>query len=314
MRKAKFVAALLTLFTGNLALAQGPDPAAPDSTAPGSAATSTTRSNDPDLDGIRAGSKDFVDAYNKGDAAAIAGMWTETGDYVDGAGNTFVGRQAIEKSYADFFAASADAKLQLNIDSLKALSDTAAVECGTSTIEVPPVAAVVGRYEAIHVKVDGRWQMASVRDVVIQTNVAEQNLSDLNFLIGTWIAEEHGNKIESVCRWISDDSFIKRDYTTTYFDGTQTSGLQLIGWNPQGGYIQSWTFSPDGGYAVGVWMPTEAGWSAQMQGMTGSGISTTSVNLFRRLDDNAYVWQSFDRTVGGVAIDDTNEVVIKRQP
>ena len=51
-----------------------------------------------------------------------------------------------------------------------------------------------------------------------------------------------------------------------------------------------------------------------MQGMTGDGVSTTSTNLLRRLDDNAYVWQSVDRTVGGVTVSDTEEVVLRRQP
>ena len=299
---------LLALFVGNVAFAQEPDAA-----AAASDATSAALSSDPSLDEIRAGSQAFVDAFNKGDAAAIAGMWTLNGEYIDGAGNLFAGREAIEKSYADFFRENTGAQLQLNIDSLKAISGATAIEHGTSLVEVPPAATVAGRYEAIHVKVDGKWQMALVRDIMIQTNAAKQNLSDLEFLIGTWTAEEQGNKTESVCSWVSGHSFVKRDYTTTYFDGTQTSGVQMIGWNPQGGYLQSWTFSPGGGHAIGVWMPTEDGWAAQMQGMSGDGVPTSSVNLLKRLDDDAYVWQSVDRTVGGVAIGDTNEVVIKRQ-
>jgi hypothetical protein len=31
------------------------------------------------------------------------------------------------------------------------------------------------------------------------------------------------------------------------------------------------------------------------------------------LDDNAYVWQSLDRTVGDLRIPDTDEVVIRRK-
>jgi hypothetical protein len=155
--------------------------------------------------------------------------------------------------------------------------------------------------------------MASVRDVLVDASVARQNISDLDWLVATWVAEEHGSKFESVCSWMSDKSFVKRDFTTTQFDGTQSSGVQMIGWNAQAGHVQSWTFSPDGGHAVGAWTPTDGGWIAQMRGMTGDGISTTSTNLLRRLDDNAYVWQSVDRIVDGVAVPDTDEVVLKRQ-
>ena len=51
-----------------------------------------------------------------------------------------------------------------------------------------------------------------------------------------------------------------------------------------------------------------------MRGTTGDGTPTTSVNQLRRLDDNAYVWQSVQRTVGGMTLPDTDEVVWKRQP
>jgi hypothetical protein len=52
---------------------------------------------------------------------------------------------------------------------------------------------------------------------------------------------------------------------------------------------------------------------AEIRGTTGGGLPTASVNLLKRLDDNAYVWQSVERSVGGTPLPDTNEVVIKRQ-
>ena len=50
-----------------------------------------------------------------------------------------------------------------------------------------------------------------------------------------------------------------------------------------------------------------------MRGVTGDGAPTTSVNLLNRLDDQAYVWQSVQRTMAGVAFPDTGEIVWKRQ-
>ena len=52
------------------------------------------------------------------------------------------------------------------------LSDTAAIEEGNTLVEVPPAAATIGRYMAVHVKVDGKWQMASVRDALVETAAA----------------------------------------------------------------------------------------------------------------------------------------------
>ena len=156
--------------------------------------------------------------------------------------------------------------------------------------------------------------MASVRDTWIETPASVRSAADLEWLIGTWGAEEHGVQTESVCRWVADGRFIERQYTTTQVDGTKSSGVQLIGWNPQGGHVQSWDFSPDGGHAIGVWSPTEGGWQASVQGTTGGGISTTAINWLIRLDDNAYVWKSVQRFLGEVPLPDTDEVVIKRRP
>ena len=77
--------------------------------------------------------------------------------------------------------------------------------------------------------------------------------------------------------------------------------------------MQSWNFSSDGGHAVGVWSPRAGGWSAEVRGVTGDGMPTVAVNLLTRLDDNAYVWQSIRRTLGGTALPDTDEVVLKRR-
>jgi hypothetical protein len=95
-------------------------------------------------------------------------------------------------------------------------------------------------------------------------------------------------------------------------DGSVTSGLQIIGWNPQSNKIQSWSFTADGGNAIGVWAAIDSGWAARVNGTTGTGDVTSAVNTLKRIDDNAYAWQSTTRTIGDVSLPDTNEVVIRR--
>ena len=155
--------------------------------------------------------------------------------------------------------------------------------------------------------------MASVRDAWVAKPSTHGHVADLEWLIGTWTAEEHGAKLESVCTWVSNKSFVERRYTTTAVDSATTSGIQLIGWNPIGGHVQSWDFSPDGGHAVGVWTPIDGGWKAEMHGVMPNGAPTFSVNTLKRLDDNAYVWQSTEHYADGLSMPDTGEVVIKRQ-
>jgi uncharacterized protein (TIGR02246 family) len=311
--KRMVILALLGLFwSADLIPAQEPGSSPPD----GRPSTRVqTAAESPETAAIRATSQEFVAAFDRGDAKAIAALWTETGEYIDDAGRTLSGRDAIEKEYASFFAENPGVRIRINIESLKLLSDTAAIEDGSSALDLADArTGAMGRYTAVHVKVDGKWKMSSVRDSASEPPLALRNLADLDWLIGTWIAEDRGNVNESVCRWVADRSFVERRYTLTHLDGSQTSGMELIGWNPVENHIQSWTFEPHGGYAIGVWSPTEDGWSSIVQGTTGDGVPSASVTLLRRLDDNAYVWQSVQRSLGGLAVPDTDEVVLKRQP
>lgn len=278
------------------------------------AAKLSTNDASGDLAAIRATSESFVKAFNSADPQAVANLWTERGDYTDDAGHTFTGREAIAREYTAFFKANPGAKIRLAIDSLKLLSDSAAIEDGRAVLDPAPAGApATSKYTAIHVKADGKWLMSTVRDSHVEQPSAYRNLADLEWLIGTWAAEEHGAKTESVCRWIAGKSFVERKYTITHADGTAASGVQLIGWNPQGGHVQSWNFSAGGGNAIGVWSPRDGGWAIETRGVTGDGTPTTAINLLTKLDDNAYSWQSVRRTAGGQTLADTDEVVLKRR-
>lgn len=268
-----------------------------------------------ELAAIRAASEAFVAAFNAGDAQAVAAHWTVGGELVDEAGRKFTGREAIAAEYAALLKAHPKARMRIVIDSLKLLSDSAAIEEGRAMLDPAPAGApAVSKYFVVHVKDNGNWLMSTVRDSRLELPSAYPNVADLEWLIGVWTAEEHGATTTSDCRWIAGKSFVERKYTVAQPDGTTTSGLQLIGWNPAAGHIQSWNFSSDGGHAVGVWRAIDGGWQAEISGVTGEGAPTSAINTLRRLDDNAYVWQSTSRTLAGQSLPDTDEVVLKRSP
>jgi hypothetical protein len=153
-----------------------------------------------------------------------------------------------------------------------------------------------------------------VRDSSVDASSSSAALADLEWLIGEWTAEDNGVRTDSKCRWIANNKFVERSYSTTQLDGSVTTGMQIIGWNSQSGHVQSWNFAADGGHAIGIWSATDGGWLAKIAGTTGDNVSTTAVNVLRRLDDNAYVWQSLDRTIGEIGLPDTDEVIMRRKP
>lgn len=264
---------------------------------------------------IRQSADEFVAAFNRGDAAAVAALWTEDGDYTDESGQVFAGREAIEKAYAEFFKEYPGVKMKLTIDSVRQPNAAVAIEQGSATLEPEPAGASGGtRYTAIHVQVDGKWLMASVRDARIEPGPAHAGLEPLAWLVGSWTAAGPSATAESTCRWIANKSFLQRSYQVHSGGAAVVSGEQMIGWNPVSGNIQSWSFASDGGFSLGTWTPTSGGWAVESAGTTGEGMPTYAVTLVRPLDSEAFAWQSLARSAAGAALPDTNEVVFKRVP
>ena len=93
------------------------------------AAPSADKDREADRDAVRAAAKDFVKVFEKGDAKALAALWTEEGEYVADDGTTLHGRAALEDGYAQFFKKNPDVKLEVTIESIRFVShDDAVVE------------------------------------------------------------------------------------------------------------------------------------------------------------------------------------------
>ena len=76
----------------------------------------------------------FIEAFNKGDARAVAAFWAPDATYVDQAGREYKGREAIEKLYEKVFAARKGAKLAIHVTSAKLLTPDGALEDGITEV------------------------------------------------------------------------------------------------------------------------------------------------------------------------------------
>src|SRR5438445_13871226 len=78
--------------------------------------------NADDLKTIRGTAQAFVAAFNRGEAQAVAALWTEDGDCIDDTGRRFQGRGEIEQVYSAFFREHPGSKIKIVVDSLRLLS------------------------------------------------------------------------------------------------------------------------------------------------------------------------------------------------
>ena len=283
-------------------------PTGTEATTPGAAAKAVLPA------GIDAASKSFIAAFSRGDAEAVAAHWTEDGDYVDENGQKYHGRDAIAEEYKKFFTAYPGVKINLQVESVREMDASNVIEDGYATLEpLPQGIPARSRYTAVHTKRDGKWLMAAVRDARVAISANPGQLSDLDFLVGTWAVEQDDKKLETAYRWINNKNFLERGYTARQGDEILAHGRQMIGWDPLARRIVSWTFTADGGFAAGAWAPTDDGWTVATVGVMPDGTVTSSTDIWSQPDKDSVSWQSVNRTKGDTALPDMQEVVMKRQ-
>ena len=124
------------------------------------------KQQDPAVEAIRQAAADFAAALDRGDAKALAAHWTPDGIYIDEDGQRFVGRKAIQAEYELLFENTDELKLRLEIDSIRLINPQTAIEEGRAALTPQPPGAVrvMSSYTAVHVKQEGKWLMADVRD------------------------------------------------------------------------------------------------------------------------------------------------------
>jgi uncharacterized protein (TIGR02246 family) len=264
---------------------------------------------------IRDTARAFVEAFNRGDANALAAMFTVSATVADDEGQVFRGQAAIRDEYARLFKAFPGAMIQVAVKSVEFSTPEVAIEDGVCQVSAehagPPA---VSRYTVVHVLSQGKWYMASVREAKIAIPSNYSRVESLGWLVGAWKAERDGTTVESKIRWIANKSFLEREYKISIDGIVTSSGKQIIGWDPTTGKGRSWSFDASGGYGTGVWTVTPEGWQIESSGFLADGTATSSRDLLIRVpgEDNVLGWRSTARTRGEVALPDTPEVVFDR--
>jgi uncharacterized protein (TIGR02246 family) len=270
-----------------------------------------------DLDAIRETAAVFVKAFNARDAKAIAALWMENADYRDETGSFYHGRDAIEKKYAAFFAehSGAEMKIELSLESLRLITPELAVEDGVGIVSPPvPGPPVAGRYTATHIRQDGKWLLASVREWQIEVETNYSHLTPLEWLIGHWVGNAADRTTHTTFEWTKNKNFIKRTFTTKKGDEdfTMTTGTQLIGFDGSKDAIRSWLFDSDGGFVESAWSIVENGFRGHATSVLVDGSVAHSTDLLTRITDDEFTIQSVNRTIDGESVPDGDVMKVVR--
>jgi uncharacterized protein (TIGR02246 family) len=268
-----------------------------------------------DEQSIRQVADAFAKSYNAKDAKTLASLFAPNAEIVDEYGNAFQGRDKIELVFGSIFKEHPKGKIDIAIKSIRFVAPATAIEDGITTVtQDAGEAPERNRYTVVHVKQDGKWIMASARDLSDEENSGEDQLQQLAWLIGDWVDESPEALVVTSYRWTDNHRFILGDFTVQVGGNPAMTGSQRFGWDPLTKQIRTWVFDSQGGFAEGAWTREGNRWIVKMSGVTREGKPASSTNITTMHSKDRMTWQSRDRLIGGERMPDIEEVPIVRKP
>jgi uncharacterized protein (TIGR02246 family) len=268
-----------------------------------------------DEQAIRLAAANFSKAYNAGDAKAVAALFVERGEIVNEEGESVQGQAGIERTFAEIFQTHPKSQIKVTIQSVRFVTPTLAMEDGNSTVTHPSgERAEQNRYSVVHVKEEGRWRMASARDLPDEEASASEEIKQLGGLIGEWVNESPSELVIASYRWADDRRSILSEFKVQVGGRPARSGSERITWDPLTKKLHSWVANSAGGLAEGAWTRNGNQWLIKMSGVTGDGKAASSTNVLTRVAKDRMTWQSRDRVIGDDLMPNIEGISIVRKP
>jgi uncharacterized protein (TIGR02246 family) len=285
--------------------------------APSKPADGGATAGDADEKTVRASAETFTKLYNAHDAKALAVLFAPKAEMIDEDGQVVRGREAIEKGFSSVFQQHPKAAMQVDVESVRVLTPSLAIEEGLArSKDSPDGPEDITVYVAIHVKVDGKWLLACVRDwdAPPESLSPHDHLMELEWLVGEWIEESPAAVVHTKCQWHDNGSFLMQEFNIHIGGDIAMSGTLRIGWDAVARQFRSWVFDSKGGHAGGLWLRDGDEWIVKSQGATAAGETASSTNIYRLIDKDTIGWRSTDRVMDGERQGDIEEIIMKRRP
>ncbi|MCE5230053.1 SgcJ/EcaC family oxidoreductase [bacterium] len=243
--------------------------------------------------------RDYEKAFNAGDAIKLGQMFAEDVEYTDEDGVLTTGRDAITALLKQAFARDPGAKMTIQIQSVRSISPDVAIERGETLTTSRGGEQSPSAYTAVHVRGDGKWQIKQMTESPVPAPSANEMLSGLAWMVGTWTERDGDAQVETKVNWARGGNFLTRNFNVTIGGEPTMQGWQIIGWDPVAKRIRSWTFDTEGGFQDGTWTRTGNSWSIRQTGYTPDGSTFASQNLMQRVGDGKCTWENVNRTLDG---------------
>jgi uncharacterized protein (TIGR02246 family) len=257
----------------------------------------------------------YLAAFNEGDARAVAALWTEDAVWrSDVAGSATTGREAIEASLAEVFAAKPGLKLSTQIERTHVITDGVFSLDGTTTTSSADEEPSVSAFTAVVKKTDEGWRLCDVHEYAPPVALTPRDkLQELAFLVGEWQDESEAASVSTTVRWGAGESFLVRSYVVSGDDGEPVlQGTQVIGWDPRAEKFRSWSFDSEGGFGEGVWSRAGDECVGRLTETLADGSLASATQVIRQLDADTLEVTTVGREVAGEPQPSTEPVRVSR--
>jgi uncharacterized protein (TIGR02246 family) len=254
---------------------------------------------------IRAAAAAYLQALERGDAAALANAWTADGDVVDEFGDVLQGRDTVGQVPAAA-AAGPRPEVRLSETSLRFLTADVAVEDGTIEVVFPGDRPQSGRFSATWVRGDGGWKLAALREARSADAPGSDRLADLDWMVGRW-ASAAGDaaqaSVEMVVRWNDTRTFLIREMRVrpagAPADAAGLTVTQLIGQDPLTKRLRGWAFGSDGSHGEATLSRNGDSWIAETRSVRPDGSQISALNIYAFDGSNRCTWRSLPTHLHG---------------
>jgi uncharacterized protein (TIGR02246 family) len=257
--------------------------------------------------------RNYQEAYDRGDAKALASFYAEDVDYIDEDGVETKGRGKMEELFTEYFHASPGAKIAITIEAVKQLAPDVQVNRGVATVTVPDGLTTSTRYVAVLAKKNTGWQICQLTETAAPAPSAFSQLEALKWLIGNWENKDADQTVESKVEWAGDNNFLVRTFKLKG-EEAETDGWEIVGWDPDCQQIRSWIFDSNGGFGESSWSYDGGHWLIRASNVLPDGSRSTAENLLTKIDDSKFTWESRNRTLDGESQGSLPKVVVHRTP
>ena len=258
-------------------------------------------SADADDAAVRKTLAEYVDVFNQKTPEKVAGFWTEKGTHTNReTGERTEGRDAIQADMNEVLTEGSGFKLAATIDGIRFITaDVASVE-GETTVVLSDAEPIVSKYTAILVHQGDKWLLDTVEEMPLpQPASTADALKELEWLVGEWVDDSGDVKVATTFRWTDSQAFLLRSFNVETKEGVAMTGTQVIGWDPRGQQIRSWSFNSDGSFGESTWARNGDSWLSKSAQTLASGDVASGTYVIERLDDDSFTIQLVGHEVGG---------------